>query len=205
MKIKYNLFHKHYNKIIGKFVIMNIRKLSVILLLMALVAIACSAHTETGVESQVYDTETDCLNGTMIVSLNGKYGLADTCGREILTPVYDDLYYISDEIAVAFSGEIVGFFDRSGKRLGETVTDVEATIDDLLGAYSKIEKARREQWDSILASYEELREYCKSDSASAGVASLMAEGIRAALQSVDGPMQKDQKQRLESEYSAYRR
>lgn len=146
-----------------------------------------------------------CLNGTMIVSLDGKYGLADTSGREILAPEYDDVYYISDEIAVAFTGQNVGFFDQNGRRLGETVMEGEASVDDLLAAYSKIEKMRREQWNSILTSYEELRKYCQSDSASVVTANIMADDIRAALQKVGGPMEKDQKVRFETEYSAYRR
>ncbi len=181
------------------------QKLPVIFLLTALVSVACASRTETQTVMPDYDTETDCLNGTMIVSLDGKFGLADTCGREILPPVYDDILYIFDEIAAAFTGQAVGFFDRNGKRLGETVTEGETTFEYLLEAYSKIEKERREQWDSILASYEELRKYCKSDSASAGTAWLMAEDIRDALQKVGGPMEKDQRLRFETECSAYRR
>lgn len=177
----------------------------IIFLLLTLMAVACASRTEVRAVRPDYDTETDCLNGTMIVSLDGKYGLADTSGREILAPEYDDVYYISDEIAVAFTGQNVGFFDQNGRRLGETVMEGEASVDDLLAAYSKIEKMRREQWDNILSSYEELREYCQSDSASAGTAALMADEIRAALQKVGGPMGKDQRLRFETEYSAYRR
>lgn len=177
----------------------------IIFLLLTLMAVACASRTEVRAVRPDYDTETDCLNGTMIVSVDGKYGLADTSGREILPTVYDDVYYISDEIAVAFTGQNVGFFDQNGRRLGETVMEGEASVDDLLAAYSKIEKMRREQWDSILASYEKLRQYCQSDSASAGTAALMADEIRAALQKVGGPMGKDQRLRFETEYSAYRR
>lgn len=177
----------------------------IIFLLLTLMAVACASRTEVRAVRPDYDTETDCLNGTMIVSLDGKYGLADTSGREILAPKYDDVYYISDEIAVAFTGQNVGFFDQNGRRLGETVMEGEASVDDLLAAYSKIEKMRREQWDSILTSYEELRKYCQSDSASVVTANIMADDIRAALQKVGGPMEKDQKVRFETEYSAYRR
>lgn len=177
----------------------------IIFLLLTLMAVACASRTEVRAVRPDYDTETDCLNGTMIVSVDGKYGLADTSGREILPTVYDDVYYISDEIAVAFTGQNVGFFDQNGRRLGETVMEGEASVDDLLAAYSKIEKMRREQWNSILTSYEELRKYCQSDSASAGTAALMADEIRAALQKVGGPMGKDQRLRFETEYSAYRR
>lgn len=181
------------------------RKLHVIILFTTLITAACASRTEVQAVKPDYDTETDCLNGTMIVSLDGKYGLADTSGLEILAPAYDDVYYISDEVAVAFTGQEVGFFDRNGNRLGETEVVGEADVDGLLATYSKIEKARREQWDDILASYEELRRYCVSDSASASTAALMAEDIRAALQKVSGPMEKDQKVRFENERSAYRR
>lgn len=177
----------------------------IIFLLLTLMAVACASRTEVRAVRPDYDTETDCLNGTMIVSVDGKYGLADTSEREILAPEYDDVYYISDEIAVAFTGQNVGFFDQNGRRLGETVMEGEASVDDLLAAYSKIEKMRREQWDSILTSYEELRKYCQSDSASVVTANIMADDIRAALQKVGGPMEKDQKVRFETEYSAYRR
>lgn len=177
----------------------------IIFLLLTLMAVACASRTEVRAVRPDYDTETDCLNGTMIVSVDGKYGLADTSGREILPTVYDDVYYISDEIAVAFTGQNVGFFDQNGRRLGETVMEGEASVDDLLAAYSKIEKMSREQWDSILASYEKLRQYCQSDSALVVTANIMADDIRAALQKVGGPMEKDQKVRFETEYSAYRR
>lgn len=177
----------------------------VIFLLLTLMAVACASRTEVQLGKPDYDTETDCLNGTMIVSLDGKYGLVDTSGKEILAPEYDDVYYISDDVAVAFSGQTVGFFNRNGRRLGETVMESEATFEDLMEAYSKIEKLHREQWDSILTSYEELRKYCLSDSASVVTANIMADDIRAALQKVGGPMEKDQKVRFETEYSAYRR
>lgn len=89
----------------------------IIFLLLTLMAVACASRTEVRAVRPDYDTETDCLNGTMIVSVDGKYGLADTSGREILAPEYDDVYYISDEIAVAFTGQNVGFFDQNGRRL----------------------------------------------------------------------------------------
>ncbi len=179
-------------------------KLHVIFPLAAFLAAACASSDNARSPLPAYDTETDCLNGTAIVSRDGRYGLADTSGREILTPLYDDVYFITDEIAVAFSGQTAGFFDRRGNRLGETLTR-DASPDDLLAAYSAMEKARREQWDSILVSYEALRKYCLSDSASVRTAALMADDIRAALRRVSGPMEKDQKHRFETGYSAYGR
>ena len=117
---------------------MNLHIETVIFMLLTLMAVACASRTEVLLGKPDYDTETDCLNGTMIVSLDGKFGLVDTSGREILAPEYDDVYYISDEIAVAFTGQNVGVFDQNGRRLGETVMEGEASVDDLLAAYSKI-------------------------------------------------------------------
>ena len=184
---------------------MNIRKSATLFITTAVIVISCSSRPEARMTKHTFDTETDCLNGTMIVSLDGRYGLADTCGKEILAPVYDDIYYISDEIAAAFTGQTVGFFDRNGKRLGEAMMEDKTAFEDVLEAYSKIEKTRMEQWDSILTGYEELRKYCQSDRASAETARLMADDIRTALQKVGGQMEKDQKLRFETERSAYRR
>lgn len=185
---------------------MNIRILrpSTIFVATAFLAVGCSTRAGSGTERAEFDTETDCLNGTAIVSLDGRYGLADTAGRVILPLDYDDIYFLTDDIAVAFNGQTCSFFDRDGRRAGETFIDGGTTPEELLEAYSKIEKSRRAQWDSILAAYEALRRYCQSDSASAGNAALMAEGIRAAVRKTDGPMEKDQKARFESERSAYR-
>ena len=205
MKLKYSLFRKHFNKNIGKFVhLMNIMNIQGIFLSTAIVVTSCSTRPETGAVSQVYDTETDCLNGTMIVSLDGEYGLTDTSGRVIMPVTYDNIYFLTDDVGVAFTGSLCCYFDKDGNRLGETDTDSGTSPEMLLETYSKIERDRRRQWDDILGRYEELRRYCRSDSASAGDAELMAEEIRNALKSVDGPMEKDQRARFESTYSSYK-
>ncbi len=175
-----------------------------IFLLLTLMAMACTSRTEVQTATHVYDTETDCLNGTMIVSLDGEYGLTDTSGRVIMPVIYDNIYFLTDDVGVAFTGILCCYFDKDGNRLGETDTDSETSPEVLLETYSKIERDRRRQWDDILGRYEELRRYCRSDSASAGDAELMAEEIRNALEGVDGPMEKDQRARFESTYSSYK-
>ena len=175
-----------------------------IFLLLTLTAMACTSRTEVQTATHVYDTETDCLNGTMIVSLDGEYGLTDTSGRVIMPVIYDNIYFLTDDVGVAFTGSLCCYFDKDGNRLGETDTDSETSPEVLLETYSKIERDRRRQWDDILGRYEELSRYCRSDSASAGDAELMAEEIRTALESVDGPMEKDQRARFESTYSSYK-
>ena len=166
---------------------------------------ACSSADRKSAESpgDGYDTEENCLNGTMVVSKDGKYGLADTTGGEILPTDYDDVYFLTDELAVAFDGRLCLFIGKDGRRLGEAFAEPGSSPETLLRDYSRMERIRREQWDSILWLYGELRRYCQSDSATAETAALMAEEIKAEVRKVSGPMEKDQKARFESEYLTY--
>lgn len=179
------------------------KKHVIIFLLSALSAASCARN---GGQSPApsYDSETDCLNGTMIVTLDGKYGLADTSGKEILPPRFDDVFYLTDEIGGAITGELCSFFDKSGKRLGESAIDSEVSADKLLDIYSAIRSVQRGRWDKVLSDYEEFRRYCQSEEANEATASLMAEKIRAALRGIDTPMEKDQRLRFESEQAAYK-
>ena len=171
------------------------------ILIPALMAAACSTQVETPVTRPDYDSEVNCLNGTMIVSSGDEYGLADTSGVEILPATYDDIYFISDDVAAAFTGDICCYFDKTGRRLGEAAVPKDVTPEEVWSMYQEMEKGRRELWDSVLDKYSELRRYCSSDSATAGTAALIADDIRAALREIDGPMEKDQKARFESERS----
>ncbi len=167
--------------------------------------LACTAPKEdTSAIRGDCDSRVDCLNGTFIVSENGRYGLADSCGREIVPPVYDDVYYLTDEIAAAFSGLGCEFFDRSGRRLAEAPVSGTASPSQLLEIYNTLRDECRLQWDNILDKYARLHEYCRSGEASAAKAELMAEDIRAALRTVGGPMEKDQRAAFEAEHSDYR-
>lgn len=179
--------------------------LTIIFILTSMLAASCATSPETPAARPSFDSETDCLNGTMIVTASGKYGLADTAGKMILPTVFDDLYFLSDDLAVAFLGECRRYFDKTGRQLGESTGKAGDTPEELLARYALLESDRRTKWDAILTSYEELRRYCLSDSASAGTAILMADEIRNALQNVNGPMARDQRERFEAAYSDFKR
>ena len=180
------------------------KKHVIIFLLSALSAASCARTGDKVSAPCGYDSETDCLNGTMIVTLDDKYGLADTSGKEILPPMFDDVFYLTDEVGVAIKGDLCNYFDKSGNRLGETVIDGEVSADKLLDIYSSIRSGQRELWDTILSDYEEFRRYCQSEEATEEAASLMADKIRAALRGIDSPMEKDQRLRFESEQAAHK-
>lgn len=182
---------------------MNIKHI-IIFLLSALSAASCVRSGGQFSAPCGYDSQTDCLNGTMIVTLDGLYGLADTSGKEILPPRFDDVFYLTDEVGAAIKGDLCSFFDKSGDRLGESVIEGEVSADRLLDIYSSIRYGQRELWDVLLSDYEEFRRYCQSEDATEATASLMAEKIRASLRRIDSPMEKDQRLRFESEQAAYK-
>ena len=192
---------RNYFKKTSKFALM--RTLLAILLPLTVTLFACCPAQE-GSSRRDYDSSIDCLNGTLIVSLEGKYGLVDTSGKEILPPVYDELYFLTDEIAAAFSGQDCGFFDRSGRRLAQTRAAGTLSPSELLDSYNALRDECRLAWDNILGKYARMHEYCRSGEASAAEAELMAEEIRKALRTVGGPMEKDQRAAFEAEYSDYR-
>lgn len=175
-----------------------------IIFLAAALAAACTGSARQD-DTPSYDFGTDCLNGTMIVEADGKYGLADTSGKEILPPRFDDIIYLTDEVGAAFTGNVCSFFDKSGKRLGESIIENDASADRLLGIYTAIRSEQRARWDSILSDYEEFLVYCRSDGATKDKALMMAETIRAALAGIDTPMEKDQTVRFESVQATYKK
>ncbi len=162
-----------------------------------LALLSCSSAQEERTV-QEYDSSLDCLNGTSVVSLEGRYGLVDSTGREILPAVYDELYYLTDELAVAFSGGECEFFDRSGRRLAASQALPGTDADELLALYRELREEGRALWDNILEKYSRFHDYCRSGDANAEQAALMAEDIRESLRLVTAPMEKDQQARFEA-------
>ncbi len=179
-------------------------KTHIIIFLASALAAACTGSDGQN-DAPRYDFGTDCLNGTMIVEADGKYGLADTSGKEILPPRFDDIIYLTDEMGAAFTGNVCSFFDKSGKRLGESIIKDGTSADRLLDIYTEIRSEQRARWDSILSGYEEFRRYCQSDGATEDKARMMAETIWTALAGIDTPMEKDQRVRFESEQANYKK
>lgn len=167
-------------------------------ILLPLLALLSCTPAQEGRSVQEYDSSLDCLNGTCVVSLEGRYGLTDSTGREILPAVYDELYYLTDELAAAFSGGECEFFDKSGRRLAAAQALPGTDAEELLALYRELREENRVLWDSILEKYSALSEYRLSGNGTAAGASAMAEEIRASLRLVSGPMEKDQQARFKA-------
>ncbi len=164
---------------------------------------SCASGAGSGEESHVYDSQEYCLNGVSVVTLDGRYGLADTCGREILPPVYDEVTFLTDEVAAAVSGRLCIFVDRNGMRLAETVLSGNASAESLSEAYEAAARGTASKWDSIIYEYSDLRRYCASPEAKVDSARAMAGRIRAMLPAAGGPMTALQRSLFEIEFNEY--
>ena len=163
----------------------------------ALAAASCSQ----GIRSGDYDLSQDCFNGVTIVGRDGKYGAVDSSGKEILPVAYDDLWFLTDDIAAAFSGSGCEFFDRRGVRLAWADDASGLSADELLARYEKQRRIAAAKWEKVTVAYEYL---CTRVSEGAGLEEVkkLSEAVRAELRCAEGDayMDETQRQRIENAY-----
>lgn len=147
---------------------------------------------------EAYTTMTYCFNGTSIVSNLDKYGIIDTTGNVILPLRYDNITYITDEIAAARKKGLYCLVDTKGHVLAECIRDGEMTADEMAAWAEDISKKVRQSWDDVLAGYGELSDLCRSEAPDNEAIRKKAEEIRESLAKTVGSMSKDQKSQFES-------
>lgn len=147
---------------------------------------------------EAYTTMTYCFNGTSIVSNMDKYGIIDTTGNVILPLRYDNITYITDEIAAAREKGLYCLVDTKGHVLAECIRDGEMTADEMAAWAEDISKKVRQTWDDVLAGYGELSDLCRSEAPDNEAIRKKAEEIRESLAKTVGSMSKDQKAQFES-------
>lgn len=147
---------------------------------------------------EAYTTMTYCFNGTSIVSNLDKYGIIDTTGNVILPIRYDNITYITDEIAAAREKGLYCLVDTKGHVLAECIRDGEMTADEMAAWAEDISKKVRQSWDDVLAGYGELSDLCRSEAPDNETIRKKAEEIRESLAKTVGSMSKDQKAQFES-------
>lgn len=147
---------------------------------------------------EAYTTMTYCFNGTSIVSNLDKYGIIDTTGNVILPLRYDNITYITDEIAAAREKGLYCLVDTKGHVLAECIRDGEMTADEMAAWAEDISKKVRQSWDDVLAGYGELSDLCRSEAPDNEAIRKKAEEIRKSLAKTVGSMSKDQKAQFES-------
>ena len=95
---------------------------------------ACEGEGDKGHKipaPEAYTTMTYCFNGTSIVSNLDKYGIIDTLGNILLPLRYDNITYITDELAAAREKGLYCLVDTKGHVLAECIRDGEMTADEM--------------------------------------------------------------------------
>lgn len=162
---------------------------------------ACGGEGDNGHKipaPEAYTTMTYCFNGTSIVSNLDKYGIIDTTGNVILPLRYDNITYITDEIAAAQEKGLYCLVDKKGHILAECIRDGEMTADEMAAWAEDVSKKVRQSWDDVLAGYGELSDLCCSEAPDNEAIRKKAEEIRESLAKTVGSMSKDQKAQFES-------
>ena len=162
---------------------------------------ACGGEGDKGHKipaPEAYTTMTYCFTGTSIVSNLDKYGIIDTTGNVILPLRYDNITYITDEIAAAREKGLYCLVDTKGHVLAECIRDGEMTVDEMTAWAEDISKKVRQSWDDVLAGYGELSDLCRSEAPDNEAIRKKAEEIRESLAKTVGSMSKDQKAQFES-------
>lgn len=162
---------------------------------------ACGGEGDKGhkiPDPEAYTTMTYCFNGTSIVSNLDKYGIIDTTGNVILPLRYDNITYITDEIAAAQEKGLYCLVDTKGHVLAECIRDGEMTADEMAAWAEDVSKKVRQSWDDVLAGYGELSDLCRSKAPDNEAIRKKAEEIRESLAKTIGSMSKDQKAQFES-------
>lgn len=178
----------------------DMRLIECILLVIAVLG-ACGGEGDKGHKipaPEAYTTMTYCFNGTSIVSNLDKYGIIDTTGNVILPLRYDNITYITDEIAAAREKGLYCLVDTKGHVLAECIRDGEMTADEMTAWAEDISKKVRQSWDDVLAGYGELSDLCRSEAPDNEAIRKKAEEIRESLAKTVGSMSKDQKAQFES-------
>lgn len=147
---------------------------------------------------EAYTTMTYCFNGTSIVANLDKYGIIDTTGNVILPLRYDNITYITDEIAAAQEKGLYYLVDTKGHVLAECIRDGEMSADEMTAWAEEVSKEVRQSWDDVLAGYGELSDLCRSEAPDNEAIRKKAEEIRESLAKTIWSMSKDQKAQFES-------
>lgn len=170
--------------------------------------VGCNCVTKTPsvndgcAEVQTIPEGISCLNGTMIIqSPEGLLGLSDTTGASILEPIYEDIYFITDDICVARKGLDYNIIHKDGHRLAQSEFLTDPTDEQLLSLLNSTERSDSESWELVLEGYSRFVEACRSSRAE-NVDSLAAE-VRSALALASGSMSDEQQSRFKALASSF--
>lgn len=134
----------------------------------------------------------DCLNGRFIVTCAQGKGMMDDEGRLLLEPVWNDIEFLSPDVALLSRNALSCLCSADG-RIFEEGTDREALTTSFQASYERMLFEDMRRWDEVLDRLDSLCWSCIShDDGSA----MLFERMKERLPSVSGKMTASQTHRL---------
>ncbi|MBQ9888737.1 MAG: protein kinase [Bacteroidales bacterium] len=136
----------------------------------------------------------DCLNGRFIVSSEGRKGLMDSTGRIILEPVWEEIEFLSEDVAMLSRGGFLQLCGPDGRVFAES-TDKKKLMGAFQSLYEKSLFEDMRRWDEVISCLDSLSLACLSDETKEEVP-LRFEDFRRRLESASGSITKNQALRI---------
>ena len=142
-----------------------------------------------------FDDTLDCLNGMYIVTRDGLKGLMDSSGALLLEPSWDEIEFLSGEVALLSKGGLFHLCGPDGRVFAEGV-DRESLAESFQGLYERSLFDGIRRWDEVMDNLDSLCWVCLSPDGTKDVAKHF-ERLRRSLQSASGKMTRNQSARME--------
>ncbi|MBR1490661.1 MAG: serine/threonine protein kinase [Bacteroidales bacterium] len=136
----------------------------------------------------------DCLNGRFIVACPQGYGMMDNDGRLLLEPVWDDIEFLSPDVALLTRNALSYLCSSEGRIFAES-TDRETLSSSFQEGYERMLFEDMRRWDLVLDRLDSLCGSCLSPQGEAGSAAIF-ERTKESLHAVSGKMTHSQAIRL---------
>lgn len=118
-----------------------------------------AVRTQEAAARPAYEDSVYCFNGRMIVSSEGRKGLADTLGHVILPLEWEQVEFLDDDVALLGRAGLFYLCTADGRIFAESA-DREDLERDYIRLLSGLKEADSGQWDQVLDQLEALCASC---------------------------------------------
>ena len=136
----------------------------------------------------------DCLNGKYIVTSDGRKGILDSSGRLLVEPAWDDIEFLSVDVALLSKGSFFQLCGPDGRIFAESV-DKEGLIDTYQSQYERSLFEDMRRWDEVVSRLDSLFSSCLSNELSEEIP-VRFDSFRRSLEAASGNISKNQALRI---------
>ena len=148
---------------------------------------------------RAYDDSVYCFNGCYVVSREGRLGVIDSSGRQILAPEWDTAEFLEDDIALLSRHGVYYLSTDTGRIFAESA-DPEMLEKEARMRLNEVLYADYQAWNEVLDQLESLSQACLAGQGKRpGQRIVQArERLLKSLSHVSGTMTPEQESRLDA-------